>query len=367
MPNGVLVSNEFSVTATATPLYATVWTVCALDIYAAPDRADVIGTTTEGAYCVLDETDGMFYVRFPDGYGYIDSEYCLINLPDYLGDLVSYDIANSYSSLYTVHGYAIDHVTGTVVNGYGNVVLSSGEFLAPMLYPTARKLVTAALSARADGYRLKVVDAFRPLSATYDLFDWTSEILDDPVPDWTYSGAVQEEMPDVPLLSELQGDLPEDEESAEESYEGQYLTYGLLMGDSLDSFLASDVSYHNIGAALDVTLERNGMELKAQTSIHDLSAYSAVTRNNESSDRLMGYMESAGFIAMPSEWWHFVDVGSWDEVSASLRVNGVTPEGWVADENGFRYRLRSGGFCVNRRVTIDGVTYKFDADGYVRE
>ena len=66
--------------------------------------ADVPAAT---ALCVLGEENGFFKVRYSGQYGYIDSNYCMINLPEYLGELLSYDITNSYASKYAVHGYEI--------------------------------------------------------------------------------------------------------------------------------------------------------------------------------------------------------------------------------------------------------------------
>jgi glucan-binding YG repeat protein len=44
--------------------------------------------------------------------------------------------------------------------------------------------------------------------------------------------------------------------------------------------------------------------------------------------------------------------------------NGVTPEGWVADDHGWRYRRADGRFYKSCEKTIDGVSYTFDDNGY---
>lgn len=333
-------------------LYAGIWPLKDLELYDDPDRQQVIGTVAAATpLCVLGETDDLFYVRAADVYGYIESTYCLIDLSDYLGELCSYDIANSYSSLYMVHEYAIPQVTDTVIEGYENVALENGGYLVPLIYPAAQKLVDAALTAREDGYRLKIYDAYRPYRATRSIYDLTSLILGDPLPEETFTGVDVEE--DLALLSK-----------------GQPLTYNLLMTNgtySLSNFLAQRGSYHNIGIALDLTLEQisNGEELEMQSSMHDLSWYSVLYRNNENADLLNQYMTGAGFNELSSEWWHFQD----DESRIAYGINtsmwgGVSPEGWRADDGGWKYRRSDGTYYASVTVSISGTSYIFDENGY---
>ncbi len=364
-----VISNTVSVETEPTPVGCLVWTVKPVYIYSGVDKKEIIGETGDSSYCVLSEDSGMFYVRFGGGYGYIDSSYCMINLPDYFGDLCAYDITNSYASLFTIHEYEIKHITGRDITGYENVRLGYGEYLVPLLYPTAEKLLTAALAARDDGYRIKITDAFRPQTATYDLYDWTDELLDEPVPDYTYSGIVMDDLPDIPLISEIAGDLPEDTDwDTVEQIE--YLKYSdLLSGGiyTLSDFFENGSSTHNMGIALDVTLEWGGEEVKMQTSMHDVSCYSEILRNNWNAELLSGYMSSAGFNTSSSKWWHFEDNASAGTLNLAYRLNGVSAEGWYYDGTGFRYRRSTGAFYTDCRVTIDGSIFEFGTDGYVIE
>ncbi len=123
--------DEVSFTTGPTVIYATVWPLTDLPIYSDPSGMEEIGTAPASrAFCVAAEEDGMFLVYFDGGRGYIDSTYCLINLPDYLGDICSYDIKNSYDAIYMVHGYGIPTVTGTVITGYEEVASSYAPGLA---------------------------------------------------------------------------------------------------------------------------------------------------------------------------------------------------------------------------------------------
>lgn len=172
--------------------YATVWPTQELPVY-----RDSSGNVEEGkldalqAVVVLEEENGKFLIQTSAGdealKGYIDSDKCMINLPDYLGKLCRYDITNSYSSIYLAHQYAIPAVSGTVIAGYENVLLTDGTFLVPLLYPVAKKFAVAAEAAREEGYTIKIYDSFRPYVATRFIYDKTKAALDYVVPDGAYS------------------------------------------------------------------------------------------------------------------------------------------------------------------------------------
>ena len=343
--------DEVQVSTGASVIYSTVWPIQDLNIYATPDRREILGTAWGAkAYCVLDVEDGMFYVRCEDGYGWIDSNYCMINLPDMIGDLCLYDIANSYDSLYMAHEYELPSVTGEVIVGYERVRTGEEEYLVPLLYPAALKLEKAAFAAIEQGYKLKIYDSFRPREATAALFKQAVRLAEEPVPERTYTGVSLDDLPEMA--------------------EGKTLTYEMLMTDrgrySLDYFLAASASRHNQGVAMDLTLVDlwTGDELQMQTSMHDLSWYSELARNNGSADILARIMEGAGFAGIVSEWWHFQDDEAEEKLSPGYLWSGVTPEGWVADDFGWRYRGASGAFLTDCREYIHGVEYVFDGNGY---
>lgn len=252
---------ELSFTTGTTTMYATIWPLKDLPIYADTDQSRKVGTAyIERSYCVMGEKDGMFLVYFDGGKGYIDSTYCLINLPDYMGALCAYNITNSYDAIYKVHDYGIADITGTVVPGYeevaGGIVpgtvqrtvlkeeqpedleayinaqepLEAGElpeliyeglvyetveeetelpteFLVPLLYPTAQKIAQAALEARELGYRLKIYDAYRPWITTNFLYTQTMALLDEEIPEFIYNlmagGAWARYLEDVHFRLEL--------------------------------------------------------------------------------------------------------------------------------------------------------------------
>lgn len=388
---------EVQVETGASLIYSTIWNIEELNVYLNPDRSQVIGKIPQGGtYCVLDEENGLFRIRFRDGYGYIDSRYCMINLPEFIGDICLYDITNSYDSLYKVHEFEIPEVTGQVVTGYEHVELSEDEYLVPLLYPTALKLEKAAFAAMEEGYKIKIYDAYRPRKATLDLYDTARVLLDDPVPDEIYAdyqtrqeliwygredsllwyNFLQEDL-EIPQelidAAEAETDGPEVTDEQGKTLEDYRPTYQELMTDNgryyLSNFLANGGSRHNQGVAMDMTLVNMayGNEMEMQTAMHDLSWFSEVKQNNDAAKTLRRIMGDHGFEGLTSEWWHFQDDGIRKEIELPFMQNGISPECWMADDNGWRYRTADGTWYNGCTAEIDGVSYVFDDRGYVAE
>lgn len=382
-------------------LYCTIWPVMPLKIMNHPQEGEILGEVPAGqALCVLGEEDGCFKIRYQDCLGYIDSDFCMINLPEYLGDLCEYDITNSNSSIFRVHEYDIPEITGSVVKGYESVCLGYEDYLVPYLYPCTAKLYQAALNAAADGYGLRIYDAFRPNEATGYLYDTVEALLDKPVPIIeededdenieTEQIVDERELPESVQIAETADDdeMVDEEESAEDNgtvdddgtLDGDETidagqeendTYWIIMTDAgryrLSSFLAPSVSSHNYGIALDLVLiDADTKEnLPMQTEIHDLSCYSVTSYNNENAILLSQYMKDAGYNDLVSEWWHFQDDDTRNRIRyLSYLTQGISVEGWKRDDTGWKYRLEDGSYYKNTTVEIDGQECVFDKEGY---
>ena len=126
---------------------------------------------------------------------------------------------------------------------------------------------------------------------------------------------------------------------------------------------------HNLGIALDLTLERrdNGEEIPMQTTMHDLSQFSVLGENNEAADLLGEIMHGAGFGGLISEWWHFQDNHARAALSLPYVSAGVDARGWVKDDTGWKYRDEKGSFFRGQTLEIEGRQYTFDDNGYVIE
>ena len=234
-------------------LYSTIWPLKELPVYSDSEATEEIGNVAAAsAWCVLGQEGRYLKIRYGERDGYIDGDYCMINLPEYIGNLCAYDITNSYNSIYLVHEYGIKNVSGTVILGYENVLLEEDSYLVPLLYPVAQRLIGAGLDARSRGYTLKIYDSFRPQDATDDIYRKTSSILGSIVPSKTYSGKT---VTDLHLVNWG----PAEGEKADENTDYGFLTYRRLMTNngsfSLSSFLAPGISRHNFHADLDARSE----------------------------------------------------------------------------------------------------------------
>ena len=344
-----------------TPLYCTVWPVKDLKAYSDAAKSNVVGEVkTLDAYCVVDVQNNMFGINVNGDVCYIDSNYCMINLQEYMGTLCSYNITNSYASIFMAHGFEIPGLTGEVIKGFEHVRLEDDSFLVPFLYPAAKKLEVAVENARENGYRLKIYEAFRPHNASVSMYQTASSLQYATLPDTNYWG----EAPGVNIY------IQERDENGI-VIERRKTYYELMIGNTsftMGSFLSAGTSRHNLGVALDLTMESidTGYELVMQTDMHDLSQYSALSQNNNYAKKLSEIMIAAGFRGISSEWWHFQDDDIYSKLSLPSVNNGVTAECWMANGYGWRYRDADGGYAVDCTLIIDGKEYTFDSDGYVQ-
>ena len=345
--------------------YATIWPTKDLTLYATADGNGKLGTVKAlQALCVLEVEGDMFKVYTPDGEGYIEQNRCMINLYDYLGGLCDYDITNSYYSIYAAHEYAIPEVSGKVIKGYENVLIGRDEFLVPLLYPTAKKLVNAARAALNDGYRIKIYDSYRPYEATRSIYDLTEVILDMPLPDERFERLDLNRyliLKEAGYLADNKTEAEEESEETDPALElrldpsSEYYDPTLLQFDTfrnemlgtsfrLSAFLAQSGSAHNLGIAMDMTLvdASDGEELAMQSAMHDLSYHSIQKDNNNNANILKSYMVAAGFNCISSEWWHYQDDENKKKLSPARGETGVSIEGYKADDNGIRYRNADG-------------------------
>ncbi|MGH7564995.1 MAG: M15 family metallopeptidase [Gemmatimonadota bacterium] len=126
----------------------------------------------------------------------------------------------------------------------------------------ARRLLEAERALRDEGYRLVVWDCYRPLSVQREMW----EILPDP----TYVA---------------------DPAKGSRHNRGAAVDVGLLRID---------------GEAVPLPTPHDDFTPRAHRDATDLSAEAIASR-----ERLEGAMVEAGWIPLPSEWWHF-DAEGWE-------------------------------------------------------
>lgn len=278
---------------------STGWAACDLDVKCGPSKlSNVIFTLSSGdAFCILGEVDSYWLIKYEDKFGYIDSNYCMINLPDILPS-IEYDITNAYSSIYKIGMGDIPNLTGEQLYEYGkqyNPRLERDEFVAPALYSTAKMIAHAEYLANEQGYNLKIYDTYRPHSVSiYALAQYKD----------LYNSDLE--------VQQLVNTLDDN---------GNISTW------NIGSFLNAGVSSHNCGTALDVTLTdlTTGEEISMQTPMHELSVLSVKFVHNQytsmvtdESIKMNNIFYSAGMGAISSEWWHFQDNNGYNRIKAVM-------------------------------------------------
>ncbi len=272
---------------------------------------------SEGApFRVLQESGGWFRVRTEDAEGWVESRYCLINLPDVIPSIV-YDATNTYASVIRASGMALPGITGHGLypGKQQNDRLGARQFIMPVLYPMAKKIYRAQRAALANSETLVIYEAYRP----YDV-----------------------QMKVVRALEKLAG-------------ENETVRKGISSSPwSLSWFASTRLSNHQRGGAIDVSLAKvsataqavsgrygytvvtESNQYKMPTAMHELSSaaaafavpVSARSRTawrkaepsramNAAALRLQRYLTGAGLTPLASEWWHFNDLDALENSGAN--------------------------------------------------
>ena len=230
----------------------------------------------------------------------------MINLSDYIPSM-TFEITNSSSSIYKSSGYSLSGVTGTKLYSTGKVYnarLGKDEYMAPILYSAAKKLLVAQRSLLSKGYSIKVYDTYRPYSVTKKIYNSLNTLYNS-------NSTVKNNILYSYGLS------------------GTRYTWGTSW------FLAASVSAHNTGSAIDMSLvnKNTGAEVTMPTVMHELSTkaikyYSpGVSRTpanyskemNDYAKIMDNAATNAGLTTLASEWWHFQD----NEAHALIKSNQV--------------------------------------------
>ena len=273
-------------------------------------------------FVILGETGSFWYVSYNGTKGYVEHDYCMINLPDYIPS-ITYNITNSYSSIYRSSGYDIPGITKTALYGSGydrryNNRLKREEYVAPVTYSFAKKILSAQTKALNSGFSLKLYDSYRPRSVSTKVATALDKLYENNSTvkyniNWSF------------------------DETGDDHEWGK--TW----------FIAQSISTHNFGAAVDISLTNKGStaDLKMPSNMHELSTaaikynsssdsrvasnFSKGMKNSIAAQNLHTFMTSSGLTDLRSEWWHFQDDSAYNRLKA-LEGNGCnfTPQGIVS-------------------------------------
>lgn len=289
--------------------------------------AEVLATLLPGdGFEVLAEEGDWWKVNANMKEGYVQHKTCFVNLPDLVPSIVYYD-SNADSSAFRASGKDIPNITNQqLYQAYGfNERLGEHTYIMPCLYSMASKINQTQQNALADGNTLIIYEAFRPyetqMKVVNSMFDLISVDTD------VYNGVASSPW-------------------------------------SIDWFIATGVSNHQEGYAIDVSLGRveervyknvgdytyldvvDYSEYTMPTPIHELSnksismAYPVAMRSttawkdapvadsmNTEALLLQKYCTDAMLTPLASEWWHFNDLASSPSGNGNyfLNTNFSTP------------------------------------------
>ncbi len=273
----------------------------------ATSNSPKLGTLEPGTPFRILEEEGKYWkvVYDNDKVGYVYYDYCMINLPDVEPSII-YNITNAEGSIYKSSGVELPIINGMKLYSAGKVWnerLERYEYIVPVTYKTAKRISVAESYALQDGYTLKIYDAYRPSHVT----KWISAALK----------FIYLRYPEVKYNIDYSIGAS-----------GTVYTWGQKY------FLAQNVSKHNTGSAIDVTLadKVTGEEVEMPTEMHELSTKAIkyykpgvpkIPANyskemNYYAKKLDGYCTSAGLTTIPGEWWHFQDTSAHNKITSYL-------------------------------------------------
>jgi len=304
-PEPLVYAGELELPVTGATGYASV----GMDLKATADVASETLSALEAgtAFEVLEEEGDWWFVQTATESGWVQHLHCFINLPDVIPSII-YDNTNTYASKFVSSGKAIPGITGEALydgKAY-NMRLGKITDIVPVLYSMSKKIYLAQQAALADGNTLVIYEGYRPYSVQKLTVDALTNM----------AAADPEVMAGI-------NTPPWD----------------------TNWFIATSVSNHQMGYAIDVTLAKidaqqeivigdyaataitSYTEYTMPTTIHELSMASATFTGpvksssptawlqatladtmNEASILLQRYCTDAGLTPLASEWWHFNDL-----------------------------------------------------------
>lgn len=136
------------------------------------DSGAAVDTVSAGTpFTILKENDTKVLARFADGLtGWVDKNYIMVNLPDLIPSII-YKNSNAEASLFRSLGIEINGITGKTLyeSKVYNEKLGREEFIMPVQYHTAKKIMEAQQIAKEQDLTIVLYEGFRPFSAQMEV------------------------------------------------------------------------------------------------------------------------------------------------------------------------------------------------------
>ncbi len=260
------------------------------------------------AFKIIDESDNYFKIELSDSTtGYIESKYCLVNLPDIIPSII-YDDTNSYKSIFKSSGYDLENITGKKLYNVfmHNDRLEQDEYIMPLLYPMTKKIAQVQEKALENGDCLKIYETFRPYEVQMKVSDSLSALMES---NETVKKGITTSPWDKSWFIAVQ---------LSNHQRGVALDVSLAKVEDKEYKKCGDYTYMNVTKYDEYTMPTQMHELsrsaatftspvdsKSKTAWKNVKLASSM---NESAKKLQNYFTSYGLTPLASEWWHFNDL-----------------------------------------------------------
>ena len=258
-------------------------------------------------FTILQESGSWWFIELGTTTGWVENQYCMINLPDIIPSIVHYN-TNTFSSLFKSSYKDIPNVTGTALyqSRDFNARLGRDEYIAAVLYGMAGKIAAAQRAALAEGNTLVIYEAFRPAEAHNLVHENLLHLYNtDPV--------VRAGISTLPW--NIRWFLAE---SPYNHQRGTAIDVSLARIDREELRSTGDFTYRYISECTEFPMQTPMHEMsiasvvfstpahaRSQTAWKDAEFSPHVT---EGTILLHKYATSGGLIPLASEWWHFNDL-----------------------------------------------------------
>ena len=256
---------------------------------------------------ILEENGNWLKVDVNGTVGWISTLYCMVNLPDIIPSIV-YDDTNSYSSLFKSSEIDIPNVTGKQLynNKAYNERLEKNEYMMPVIYAMAKKIMKAQELALEEGYSLKIYETYRPYEAQVAVSTNLNKLMNEnkTVYNGINGGGWNEGWFIAQVLSNHQRGIAMDV-SLVKVNNYKVKTCGNYKYMSITDYTEEQMPTQMHELSNKAISMKYGVDSNSKTAWEDVPMASGMT---DGAKRLRNYCVEAGLTPLCSEWWHFNDL-----------------------------------------------------------
>lgn len=278
------------------------------------DSAEILLKINAGtAFEIVEESGNWFKININNKVGWISNKYCMVNLPDIIPSII-YDDTNSYSSLFKSSEIDIPNITGKQLynNKAYNKRLSKDEYMMPVIYAMAKKIMIAQKTALEDGHSLKIYETYRPFEAQKAVADNLRNLMNTnkTVYSGINGGGWNEGWFIAQVLSNHQRGIAMDVSLVKIN------DYEIKKTGSYKYMAITDYTEEEMPTQMH-ELSNKAISLKYAVDSNSKTAWKDVPLANAMTNgaiRLRDYCVQAGLSPLCSEWWHFNDLDAREDI-----------------------------------------------------